>query len=482
MGTSSAGAAQPAPCAPASHSKDRQLTSLDFSHLGVVPRIAAALAERGIATPFPVQESTIPLGLEGADIWVKAPTGSGKTLAFGIPLIQRAVPGTPSQALILSPTRELARQIGAELGPLAEAVGLSLAVAYGGEDLDKQSLAAKSAEVIVATPGRLLDLMARRAVSLKGLRSLVLDEADRMLDMGFTPQVKKIVARCPKERQTLLFSATLDGEIRTLAEELTRHPVKIETAGQTDEHSDDSHVTHTFIACTPGDREELVADLIAEAGGRALVFCETRVGTERLYERVSKRGIRAHRIHGEMTQGARQKALAAFTAAPEGVLVATDVAARGIDVADLALVVNADAPTDADSYTHRAGRTGRAGADGRVVTLVAPDVVPDVSRIAVTIGLGDEFRASGLAVAPARMLYAQRRGVLTAKPKRRRTVVVDENAPPPTNRVKRGSMRPPVGESAPDAIAAVAPSPDEDAPVPPRPSNRIKRGTFRPSA
>ncbi len=447
----------------------------------MAPGIAQALAERGIATPFPVQESTIPLGLEGADIWVKAPTGSGKTLAFGIPLIQRTEPGTPSQALILSPTRELARQIGAELGPLAAASGLTLVVAYGGEDLDKQSAAARTAELIVATPGRLLDLMARRAVSLKGLHALVLDEADRMLDMGFTPQVKKIVARCPKDRQTLLFSATLDGEIRTLAESLTRHPVKVETAGQTDEHSDDSLVTHTFVACGRGDREEKVADLIAEAGGRALVFCETRIGTERLYERMTKRGIRAHRIHGEMTQASRQKALAAFTASPEGVLVATDVAARGIDVADLALVVNADAPTDADSYTHRAGRTGRAGADGRVVTLVAPDIVSDFSRIAVTIGLEEEFRASGLAVAPARTLYARRRGVLSHAPKRARTVAVDENAPKPTNRVKRGSVRPSaVGRPEPGATAATATSNEPEA-AEPRPRNRIKRGTFRPS-
>jgi superfamily II DNA/RNA helicase len=448
----------------------------------VAPGIVAALTERGIATPFPVQESTIPLGLEGADIWVKAPTGSGKTLAFGIPLIQRAVPGTPSQALILSPTRELARQIGAELEPLAGALGLTLVVAYGGEDLDRQSAAARTAEVIVATPGRLLDLMARRAVSLKGLRSLVLDEADRMLDMGFTPQVKKIVARCPKERQTMLFSATLDGEIRTLAEGLTRHPVKVEAAGQTDEHSDDSRVTHAFVACSGGDREEMVADLIAEAEGRALVFCETRIGTERLYERVIRRGIRAHRIHGEMTQGARQQALAAFTEAPEGVLVATDVAARGIDVADLALVVNADAPQDADAYTHRAGRTGRAGADGRVVTLVAPDVVNDLSRIAVTVGLEEEFRASGLAVAPARTLYARRRGVLTAAPKRTRTVVLPESTSPPTNRVKRGSVRPSVAASpAGEAMPANGTAPVvEEAPADqPRPRNRIKRKSAR---
>ena len=464
-----------------------KLTSIDFSQLGVAPGIAAALADRGIDTPFPVQESTIPLGLEGADIWVKAPTGSGKTLAFGIPLIQRAEAGVPWQALVLSPTRELARQIGAELEPLAAACGLSLAVAYGGEDLDKQSKAAKTAEVLVATPGRLLDLMARRAVSLKDLRSLVLDEADRMLDMGFTPQVKKIVARCPKERQTLLFSATLDGEIRTLAEGLTRHPVKVETAGQTDEHSDDSHVTHTFVACSHGDREEKVADLIVEAEGRALVFCETRIGTERLYERMMKRGIRAHRIHGEMTQASRQKALAAFTAAPEGVLVATDVAARGIDVADLAVVVNADAPTDADSYTHRAGRTGRAGADGRVVTLVAPDVVSDFSRIAVTLGREEEFRASGLDVAPARTLYARRRGVLSHAPKRVRSVAVDANAPAPTNRVKRGSVRPsaasaPSAEAAPEATTTTAPPDEAPAAAPSRPRNRIKRGTFRPPA
>jgi superfamily II DNA/RNA helicase len=309
-----------------------------------------------------------------------------------------------------------------------------------------------------------------------------------MLDMGFMPQVKKIVARCPKERQTLLFSATLDGEIRTLAEGLTRHPVKVETAGQTDEHSDDSQVTHTFVACGHGDREEMVADLIAEAQGRALVFCETRIGTERLYERMIKRGIRAHRIHGEMTQASRQKALAAFTAAPEGVLVATDVAARGIDVTDLALVVNADAPTDADSYTHRAGRTGRAGADGRVVTLVAPDVVSDFSRIAVTIGREEEFRAAGLTVAPARTLYARRRGVLSHAPKRARTVAVDENAPKPTNRVKRGSVRPSAASeaaTAPPAEAATAtasPNGDEAEDATPRPRNRIKRGTFRPSA
>ena len=431
-----------------------------------------------------MQESTIPLGLEGADIWVKAPTGSGKTLAFGIPLVQRAEPGTPWQSLVLSPTRELARQIGAELTPLAEARGLSLVVAYGGEDLERQSRIARTAEVLVATPGRLLDLMARRAVSLKDLRSLVLDEADRMLDMGFMPQVKRIVARCPRDRQTMLFSATLDGEIRTLAESLTRHAVKVETAGQTDEHSDDSQVTHTFVPCPRGEREDRVADLIAETDGRVLVFCEMRVGTERLFERLVKRGITAHRIHGEMTQGARQKALAAFTASPDGVLVATDVAARGIDVADLALVVNADPPTDADAYTHRAGRTGRAGADGRVVTLVPPEDVPDLSRLAVTVGREDEFRAAGLTVAPARTLYARRRGVLSHAPRRSRTVARPENAPPPTNRIKRGSVRAAAAGSTPEPAPepAAAPAATEEAAPPARPRNRIKRGTFRPPA
>ncbi len=453
----------------------------------MAPGIADALAERGIATPFPVQESTIPLGLEGADIWVKAPTGSGKTLAFGIPLVQRAEPGVPWQALVLSPTRELARQIGAELEPLAEARGLSLVVAYGGEDLERQSRIAKTAEVLVATPGRLLDLMARRSVSLKELRSLVLDEADRMLDMGFMPQVERIVARCPKDRQTMLFSATLDGEIRTLAESLTRHAVRVETAGQTDEHSDDSKVTHTFVPCPRGEREDRVADLIAETDGRVLVFCEMRVGTERLFERLVKRGIAAHRIHGEMTQGARQKALAAFTKSPDGVLVATDVAARGIDVADLALVVNADPPTDPDAYTHRAGRTGRAGADGRVVTLVPPEDVPDLSRLAVAVGREEEFRAAGLIVAPARTLYARRRGVLSHAPRRSRTVARPENAPPPTNRVKRGSVRAaaapvpePAAETAQAAAATTAGS--EETAAPSRPRNRIKRGTVRPSA
>ena len=451
----------------------------------MAPGIADALAERGIATPFPVQESTIPLGLEGADIWVKAPTGSGKTLAFGIPLVQRAEPGVPWQALILSPTRELARQIGAELEPLAAARGLSLVIAYGGEDLERQSRDAKTAEVIVATPGRLLDLMARRSVSLKELRSLVLDEADRMLDMGFMPQVRRIVARCPKDRQTMLFSATLDGEIRTLAESLTRHAVKVETAGQTDEHSDDSKVTHSFVSCPRGEREDRVADLIAETDGRVLVFCEMRVGTERLFERLVKRGITAHRIHGEMTQGARQKALAAFTVSPDGVLVATDVAARGIDVADLALVVNADPPTDADAYTHRAGRTGRAGADGRVVTLVPPEDVADLSRLAVAVGREEEFRAAGLTVAPARTLYARRRGVLSHAPRRARTVARPENASPPTNRVKRGTVRgaaaaPP--EQAVETASAAVASGSEEAAAPPRPRNRIKRGTVRPSA
>ena len=419
-----------------------------FAGLGVSESVSGALAQRGIQHPFPVQDLVIPVALTGRDVLVSSPTGSGKTLAFGLPLIERLDPDVARPAaLVLAPTRELASLIDLELRPLAAARGLTVAVAYGGVGFEQQARKAATAHILVATPGRLLDLARQRRVSLKGITSLVLDEADRMLDMGFLPQVQAIVRQLPAQRHTMFFSATLDGAVGTIAAEFTTDADRLRMR----EHASDTGETlserldHGFVACATGERNERLVELIADEDDLVLVFCRTRRGAGKLAERLDRLGVPAEAMHGDLTQSAREKALRRFAKGTTRVLVATDVAARGIDLDDIGLVVNYDPPDDADGYTHRVGRTARAGRTGRAITLVSPDQADAMARLAVTLGLSDKWIGSGFDLATPRQVYGSRRGRASAfSPAARpaRTRSAPEAEAPKRNRVKRGSRIP----------------------------------------
>jgi ATP-dependent RNA helicase RhlE len=366
-----------------------------FAGLGVSNAAAAARERRGITRPFPVQRRVIPDALAGRDLLVKSPTGSGKSLAFGLPLVDRLQPADRRPGgLVLAPTRELAGQIVAELRDAAAARGLSIAAVYGGTGIERQSREAAAAHVLVATPGRLEDLLARRALTLAHVRILVLDEADRMLDMGFRPVVDRIVALTPRERQTLLFSATLDGQVEQLAGAYTRRPRRHEQAAPAAARGD---VEHRFVAIDAGTKlGALVGELRRPGRGRTLVFVRTKRGADRLVKRLRAHDLDAVAMHGDKSQGQREKALARFAAGHADTLVATDVAARGLDVAGITHVINFDAPGAREDYVHRVGRTGRAGRRGVGITFVAPEQAGDVGRIARDLALHAEFSRAGV--------------------------------------------------------------------------------------
>jgi ATP-dependent RNA helicase RhlE len=350
-----------------------------------------ALSRRGISQPFPIQRMAIRDALAGHDLLVQAPTGSGKTLAFGLPLVDRIEPGAEgASALVLAPTRELASQIVDELDSVARARRLSVAAVYGGVGFGKQSAAARRADILVATPGRLEDLIGRGVVSLKRIRVLVLDEADRMLDMGFKPAVDRIVRQTPERRQTLFFSATLEGATGKVAAGYTRRPRRHTQASQPDEPRD---IEHRFLHVdSPAAKlDHLVEQLSEDEQDRTLVFVRTKRGADRLVKRLRKHRVEAVAMHGDKSQGQRERALARFEDGQVGVLVATDVAARGIDVAEITHVVNFDAPGDRDAYVHRIGRTGRAGRTGTGISFVLGDQAKEMRKIARDLGLAGEF-------------------------------------------------------------------------------------------
>jgi superfamily II DNA/RNA helicase len=367
---------------------------VSFADLGISKAVVRALAERDITEPFPVQQLVIRDALAGHDLLVQSPTGSGKTLAFGIPLADRLEPGArrPS-ALVLAPTRELAGQIVDELESIVRAQRLSVAAVYGGVGFGPQIKAAQRADIVVATPGRLEDLIARGAISLKSVRVLVLDEADRMLDMGFKPAVSRIVAQTPAQRQTLFFSATLEGATGKLAAAYTREPRR-HTHAATERNK--AEIEHRFVHVDSQSAkiDHLAGQLRGPDGGRTLVFVRTKRGADRLVKRLRSRELDAVAMHGDKSQGQRERALARFERGDVDVLVATDVAARGIDVADIAHVVNFDAPGDRDSYVHRVGRTGRAGRSGAGTSFVLTDQAAEMRRIARELGLASEFERS----------------------------------------------------------------------------------------
>ncbi|MEY2436709.1 MAG: hypothetical protein QOF97_1545 [Acidimicrobiaceae bacterium] len=357
-----------------------------FESLGLSPDLVDALSAAGITHPFPIQTLTIPDALAGRDVCGKAKTGSGKTLAFGLPLLERttkAEPGHPT-ALVLVPTRELAVQVQEVLEPLGKQRGVSVAVVYGGQSLEKQARQiADGVEIVVATPGRLIDLLDRKAVSLEALECVVLDEADRMADMGFLPQVEWVLRHVGGPHQTLLFSATLDGAVDVLVKRYQRDPVHHEVESRTVTVDE---MLHRFLLVHEMDKIK-VAAAISKGVARTMMFTRTKRMADRLAAGLEKEGVKAAAIHGDLPQRVREKSLADFMGGKLPVLVATDVAARGLHIDDVEIVIHYDPPQDHKAYLHRSGRTARAGESGVVVTLVLWNEELEVKRMLPRIGV-----------------------------------------------------------------------------------------------
>ena len=357
-----------------------------FEQLGVAPDLCHALSERGIINAFPIQEMSIPDILAGRDVCGKAKTGSGKTLAFGLPMLQilpKAKPGRPT-GIALVPTRELATQVRDELLPLAHARGIRITAIYGGDPIEKQIKALKAGvDLAVCTPGRAIDLIERGDLSVEDVKNVIIDEADRMADMGFLPQVEWILRNVEVGHQTLLFSATLDGAVDTLVRRYQHEPARheVESKGATVEQ-----MTHRFITVHEMDKAK-VAATIAIASGRTMIFSNTKHGADRLADKLDDLGVSAQAIHGDLRQNMREKALSNFSAGKLQVLVATDVAARGIHVDEVDVVIHYDPPSDHKNYLHRSGRTARAGEDGLVVSIVLWNQELEVKRIQKRLGL-----------------------------------------------------------------------------------------------
>ncbi len=361
-----------------------------FIDLGVPAKFADKLTARGIATPFEIQTAAIPDGLAGHDVCGKAPTGSGKTIAFGLVMavrLQKSKPGQPG-GLVLVPTRELAIQVAKEIGLLCDGTDLRVASVYGGAGYGPQVKAVRGASIIVATPGRLEDLLERRDMSLSAVTIAVLDEADRMSDMGFLPAVRRLLRALPKHRQVLLFSATLDGDISQVVKEFQNNPKRHET--QTD--ADEPDIDHKFWMVSRNDRVETIAQLVNHYE-RLILFCRTKHGCDRLAKQLDNSGVRSSIIHGNKSQAQRERSLEEFRRGRSNALVATDVAARGIHIDDVPCVVHFDPPADHKDYIHRSGRTGRAGSKGVVISLVESSQKRTVNKLARDAGVEADFVA-----------------------------------------------------------------------------------------
>ena len=357
-----------------------------FSSLGVSPDLVATLAERGITDAFPIQALAIPDAMAGRDVCGKAKTGSGKTLAFGLPIVERLekAESRRPRAIALVPTRELAVQVNDELAPLAAARGLRMEAVYGGAKMERQIASLhKGVDFVVATPGRMIDLIERKEVALDDITMAVIDEADRMADMGFLPQVEWILRHVPGKYQTLLFSATLDGVVDTLIKRYQHEPAmhEVESTSVTVEEME-----HRFLLVHEMDKVK-VAAAIARNATRTIMFVRTKRMADRLADQLNREGVDAASIHGDLRQQYRERALADFSAGKLHVLVATDVAARGIHVDDVDVVVHYDPPEDHKAYLHRSGRTARAGESGVVVTLVLWNEELEVKRLLKRIGV-----------------------------------------------------------------------------------------------
>jgi superfamily II DNA/RNA helicase len=346
---------------------------LTFRDLNIDDDIVAALEAKGIIEPFPIQTQTIPLGLSKQDIIGQAKTGTGKTFGFGLPVIQalgeNPEPGV--KALIVVPTRELCVQVAEDLELAASNRPTQVVAIYGGKAYEGQVEALKAgAQIVVGTPGRLLDLAGQRLLSLKEVQVMVLDEADKMLDLGFLPDVEKLFAQTPATRHTMLFSATMPGPVVALARRFMNRPIHIR-ANDPDEGLTQANIKHVIYRAHSLDKDEVIARILqAEGRGKTVIFTRTKRAAQKLVEELNDRGFNAGAVHGDMSQDARERSMAAFKAGKKDILIATDVAARGIDVNDVTHVINHTVPDDPDTYLHRAGRTGRAGKTGIAVTFV----------------------------------------------------------------------------------------------------------------
>ena len=354
----------------------------DFYRLGIAPKLLDILESLNFKTPTPIQAQSIPTAIEGKDLIGIAQTGTGKTLAFGIPMIQRiaqSVSGAGGQGLIVVPTRELALQVSETLAKIGKPMGLNAAVVIGGVGIGPQIRdLSRKPNIIIATPGRLIDHLNQKTARLDNVSVVVLDEADRMLDMGFLPQIKKILIALPKERQTLLFSATMPQEITKIAAAYMKIPVRIEVApaGTTVER-----VTQELFMVRKEQKLNLLTSLLQKSNGSTLVFSRTKFGAKKIVRHIRALGIKSAEIHSNRSLSQRREALDGFKVGKYRVLVATDIASRGIDVTGIEFVINYDLPSTPDDYVHRIGRTARAGASGHAITFASPDQMREVRMI-----------------------------------------------------------------------------------------------------
>src|SRR5689334_15233090 len=380
------------PVSPAASGSAAGPASLQFSSVGLAPVLQSAVAAQGYTTMTPIQAKAIPIVLAGRDVMGAAQTGTGKTAAFSLPLLHKMLPHEnssmsparhPVRALVIAPTRELADQVADNIKGYAAHSKLRVAVVFGGIDMKPQTLELKQGvEVLVATPGRLLDHIEAKNCVLNQVEYVVLDEADRMLDIGFLPDLQRILSYLPKQRQTLLFSATFSPEIKRLAESYLQDPILVEVARP---NATASTVEQRFYSVQPDDKRRAVMKLLKDRSlSQAIVFVNSKLGCARLARAFERDGLRTNALHGDKSQDERLKALDAFKQGTVDVLVATDVAARGLDIVDLPAVFNFDVPFNAEDYVHRIGRTGRAGASGLAVTLVAPSdtrLISDIEKL-----------------------------------------------------------------------------------------------------
>ncbi len=375
------------------------IMSAKFSDLAIQSDLIRALKKQGIFEPFEVQKEAIPDAMLGNDICCRAPTGSGKTLAFSLPLIsrcKRANPHLPT-ALILTPTRELAEQIYSVLTPLASSLDLDVLAIYGGTSYSKQFRALeRGVDILVACPGRLIDLLEQNALSLEDTDIVVIDEADRMADMGFMEPVCKILDECAYERQTILFSATLDDDVEDLIKNYQYQPVKIEVGPK----DINMNLMKHFFWFTKNSKKTEVTSEVIKKYGRCIVFCRTRAGVERIGDELENMGIRVSILHGGLTQGQRNNAMKSFTRGEDLALIATDVAARGIDIHNVKSVIHYDPPENSKAYKHRSGRTARAGDNGVVISLVQKPQKKSLTRIQKEVGINERFLPPVFGVLP----------------------------------------------------------------------------------